>query len=502
MFRGIAYNENTMATEKPSTVHGLGSHALRRFMWTPPWLKWDPEANHDLSWGMNILFGSTAAFSVANLYYSHPILNILADDFGISDQHSSLVPTVTQAGYAAGLLFIVPVGDIVRRRPMILTLMFMTAMIWLGCTLTQSFSAFLGLSFVVGLLTVTPQLMFPLAVQYAPLRHRATMISVVMSGLVFGVLVARLLSGIVTQYTSWRNVYWVSFGLQVVAWGFLFLFMPDYPVLSPGTSYPGILLKIIKMPFQKPILTQMSLIAFLTMGMFTSFWTTLTFQLADVFHLSTLAIGLFALIGISPVFLNPVVSRLLISRIHPHGTLIIAHLITLVAICIGTWVGTFSLAGPVIWAFLGDLGMNTIIVANRVAIAHVDPTAQNAVNSVYMVHTFCGQLFGTAVGNALYANGGWTWTGAFNVAQMVAGLLILALRGPHEKGWIGWRGGWDLKNPKTEKSAQPSSTQADIEANNEDTITEVPTEMPTEDEGSKEKTEHHDQRGDGSGNLS
>ncbi|OTA89519.1 hypothetical protein M434DRAFT_398558 [Hypoxylon sp. CO27-5] len=482
-----------MTSENPSGNHiPVFLSAIERLIWTPPWVKWDPEANHDLSWGINILFGMTASFSVANLYYSHPILNILADDFHISDQRSSLVPTLTQAGYAAGLLLIVPVGDIVRRRPMILSLIFMTCLIWLGCTLTQSFSAFLGLSFLVGLLTVTPQLMFPLAVQYAPQRHRATMISVVMSGLVFGVLVARLLSGIVTQFTSWRNVYWVSFGLQVLTWICLFFTMPDYPVLSPGTSYPRILLKIVKLPFRKPELTQNALIAFLTMGMFTSFWTTLTFQLADTFHLSTLAIGLFALIGISPVFLNPIVSRLLISRLHPHGSLIIAHLMTIAAICVGTWVGTFSLAGPVIWAFFGDLGMNIIIVANRVAIAHVDPQAQNAVNSVYMVHTFCGQLFGTAVGNALYAQGGWTWTGAFNIAQMIAGLFVLALRGPHEKSWIGWRGGWGLRKPKAEETSPTPAARTDIEAVHEDTSAEVPTDVPTEDEGTKEKIEYRD----------
>ncbi|KAI1777477.1 MFS general substrate transporter [Hypoxylon cercidicola] len=462
-----------MASETPQTDYRGFVNVLRRVSWTPSWLRWNPEANHDLSWGMNILFGLSASFSVANLYYTHPILNILADDFRVSDQRSSLVPTVTQAGYAVGLLLIVPIGDIVRRRLMILSLILVTALIWLGCTLTQSFSAFLGLSFLVGLLTVTPQLMFPLAVQYAPQRHRPTMISIVMSGLVFGVLVARLLSGIVTQYTSWRNVYWISFGLQVLVWILLFFSMPDYPILSPGTSYPRILLKIVTLPFSKPDLTQNSLIAFLTQGMFTSFWTTLTFQLADVFHLSTLSIGLFALIGISPVFLNPVISRLLIARLHPHGSLIIAHLVTLVAICIGTFVGTFSLAGLVIWAFLGDLGMNTIIVANRVAIAHVDPKAQNAVNSVYMVHTFCGQLFGTAVGNALYARGGWTHTGAFNIAQMIAGLLVIALRGPHERGWIGWRGGWDLSGPKIEKSVQPSTVQTNTETNNESMAAET-----------------------------
>ncbi|KAK5635383.1 hypothetical protein RRF57_011095 [Xylaria bambusicola] len=398
------------------------------------------------------------AFSVANLYYTNPILNILADEFAVSNERAALIPSVTQAGYAGGLLFVVPLGDILRRRYLVLGLVFSTAFSWLGCTLTTSFSSFLGLSFLVGLLTVTPQLMFPLTVQYAPPRHKATMTSIVMSGVVLGILVARLISGIITQYTSWRTVYWLSFGLQALIFVLLFFFLKDYPVARPGTSYPAILWRIVKLPFLSPVLTQMSLVAFLSMGMFTSFWTTLTFQLAEVFKLSTLAIGLFALGGISPVFLNPVVSRLLTSRIHTHGTLIIGLLVTLATVLIGTFVGTFSLAGPIIWTFLGDLGVNTIIVANRMAIANVDPTAHNAVNSVYMIFTFGGQLFGTAVGNTLYAKGGWTWSGALNIAQLGTALLLVLIKGPHEKGWFGWSGGWDLRTPEIGGGGDHSST--------------------------------------------
>ncbi|KAI1503437.1 major facilitator superfamily domain-containing protein [Biscogniauxia marginata] len=467
----------TEAGEKSKPEIRWPPGVFRQIVWTPGWARWNPKEHHELNWAMNILFGVASAFSVANLYYTHPILNILADDFGVSDERSSSIPTILQTGYAGGLLFIIPLGDILRRRPLMLSLIFATAVLWLGCTLTRSFSTFLGLSFLVGLLTVTPQLMFPLAVQYAPERHRTTMVSIVMSGVVFGILVARLLSGIVSQYTSWRNVYWMSFGFQVFIWLLLFLFMPDYPVLRPGTSYPGILLKIAKLPFTKPALTQSSMIAFLTMGMFTSFWTTLTFQLANVFHLSTLAIGLFALIGISPVFLNPVISRLLTSRIHPHGTLLIAHLVALVSICIGTFVGTFSLAGPVIWAFFGDLGMNTVVVGTRMAISNVEPMAQNAVNSVYMVFTFSGQLFGTAVGNSLYARGGWTHSGASNIAQMIAGILILLARGPHEKGWVGWTGGWDLRSVKAGEKVEVRDVGSDVEA-----VKDKPTvELATED---------------------
>ncbi|KAI1162116.1 major facilitator superfamily domain-containing protein [Nemania serpens] len=430
-------------------IESLTSRLVRLLAWMPPWLRprdgGDEEKDLELTWGLTVIYAMAGAFSVANLYYTNPILNILADEFDVSNERAALIPSVTQAGYAGGLLFIIPLGDILRRRYLILGLVFSTAFVWLGCILAPSFPCFLALSFLVGLLTVTPQLMFPLAAKYAPPHLKTTMTSIIVSGLVLGILVARLLSGIVTQYAPWRTVYWLSLALQAVVLLLLFLFMRDYPVARPGTSYAWLLRRIVTLPFRAPALTQNALVAFLAMGTFTSFWTTLTFQLSAVFGLTTLEIGLFALAGIAPALLNPLVSRLLVARIHTHGTLLIALSLTLAAVVVGTFVGKFSLAGPVLWALLGDLGLNTIIVANRAAIAGVDTSAHNAVNAVYMIFTFAGQLFGTAVGNALYARGGWGWSGALNIAQIGTAVALVLVRGPREEGWVGWTGGWDLR---------------------------------------------------------
>ncbi|RYP11244.1 hypothetical protein DL764_000200 [Monosporascus ibericus] len=177
------------------------------------------------------------------------------------------------------------------------------------------------------------------------------MVSIVMSGLVFGILVARLLSGIVTEYTSWRNIYWVSFDLL------------------GRFSDPGCLRR------------------------------------------------------------DALVSRS-------------GHL----GVPGGSW-------------------QNTIVVASRMAIANVDPTAQNAVNAVYMVCMFCGELFGTAAGNALYAKGGWTHSGALNIAQMVAGMLTIIARGPHEKGWVRMGKWLNLKDKKVEEKTRTLGGVSDIEAN-------------------------------------
>jgi len=206
------------------------------------------------------------------------------------------------------------------------------------------------------------------------------MTSVVMSGLVFGIACARVISGIVSQYVAWRTVYWISFGLQMGTVLFLILFMPDYPVSRAGTSYLNCLWTMVQLPFLHPVLTQQSFIAFLIMATFTCFWTTLTFQLTEAFGFSALKIGLFSLIALAPVFLNPLVARLVIARLHPTGILIIAHVVSLIGVCIGTFVGNFSIGGLIVRAFLGDLGMNTAVVANRMAIANVHPEAQNAVN--------------------------------------------------------------------------------------------------------------------------
>jgi len=201
---------------------------------------------------------------VANLYYNHPILNILAKDFHISNERASQIPTVMQAGYAAGLLFLCPLGDIFRRRAFVLILVFFTATMvwsgftllkpegvgantqqWLGLCLTKSFSVFLAISFITAVTTVTPQLMLPLVGDLAPPHRRATALSIVVSGLL-GILIARLLSGILTQFTSWRTIYWFSFGVQYLILILLFFFMPDYPSTNPdGINYFKILYSIV-----------------------------------------------------------------------------------------------------------------------------------------------------------------------------------------------------------------------------------------------------------------
>lgn len=149
--------------------------------------------------------------------------------------------------------------------------------------------------------------MLPLVGDLAPPARRATALSIVVSGLLGGILIARLISGAITQYSSWRSVYWFSFGVQYLIVILLYLFMPDYPSTNPnGLNYFKMLWSILQMLTMHPVLVQACIVGFLTSTIFTSYWTTLTFLLSEQpYSYSSLTIGLFALIGISAMVVGP-----------------------------------------------------------------------------------------------------------------------------------------------------------------------------------------------------
>lgn len=291
--------------------------------------------------------------------------------------------------------------------------------------------------------------MLPLVGDLAPPHRRATALSIVVSGLLLGLLIARVLSGIIAEYSSWRYVYWMSFALQYTIVILLWLFMPDYPPTNTDLSYFHILISIGKLVLHSPVLAQACLMGFFAAATFTSFWTTLTFLLSESpYNYSTVVIGLFAIAGIVPMTLGPLYSRFVIDRFAPLVTSAAGALIGLTGIIIGTYTGTFTVAGPILQAVFLDFGQQTLQIANRTAIYGVAPKARNRVNTAFMMGVFCGQLMGTAAGNKLFAEGGWIRSGSASVGFMGAVLVICLSRGPRETGWVGWRGGFQLRRER------------------------------------------------------
>ena len=338
--------------------------------------------------------------------------------------------------------------------------------------------AFCAITFITSLTTVTPQLMLPLVGELAPANRRATALSVVVSCLLFGLLVARVLSGIITEYVGWRAVYFLALGLQCLVLALLYLFMPDYPSLNPGVNvprkYPGLLFDILRIPTRSPVLVQACLVGFFASGTFTSFWTTLTFLLAgDPYNYSSLVIGLFALIGIASMCFPPLFARTVMDNMVPLFSTIFGEIVCLVGVVIGTYTGLHTVAGPIIQAACVDSGIQVSQIGNRTAIYTAAPKCRNRVNTAYMVAAFCGQITGTAVGNRLYARGGWTYSGSASVGFICAALFFSLVRGPHEQGWFGWRGGAEMRashavaNPKQDEECgaqannkEPTPTRA------------------------------------------
>ncbi|GIZ45890.1 hypothetical protein CKM354_000903800 [Cercospora kikuchii] len=413
--------------------------------WVPENCRYDPSSPPQFSIALNVLFAFAGAFTVANLYYNQPILNILAEDFNVSYVQVSQIPTLAQAGYATGLFFLCPLGDMLPRRPFVLTLVFFTATMCIGLAATDSIQVFSAIQFITAITTVTPQLMTPLVGDLAPPNRRAFALSIVTTGLMFGILLARLLAGIVTQYTSWRTIYWLSVGLQYLIWALLWKFMPDYPRTNENLNYFKVLWSIVGMYFKHPVLVQACLVGFFTSSTFTNFWTTLTFLLAgEPYNYTPVVIGLFALIGISAMAIGPLYAKLVTDRFVPLFTVLLGMCWCLIGTTIGTYTGTFTVAGPVIQALLNDFGMQTSQIANRSSIFTVEPKGRNRVNTAYMMFTFAGQLTGTSVGAKLFERGGWVTSGSFSVAAIGAALLITVGRGPWEEGWVGWHGGWSV----------------------------------------------------------
>ena len=193
-----------------------------------------------------------------------------------------------QAGYAGGLLFITPLGDMIQRRQLILLLVFMSASLSIGLAITSSLVAFEVVTFFVGFTSVVPQILIPLAADLAPMDRKAGATAVVWAALMLGVLFARVLSGIIANFVTYRAVYWLAVWLQYLVLIVAYFIIPNVPRKNAQISYPGILWSMAKLATTEPLLIQSALAMLVSNMCFTNFWVTLTFLLLDApFHYSS-----------------------------------------------------------------------------------------------------------------------------------------------------------------------------------------------------------------------
>lgn len=324
----------------------------------------------------------------------------------------------------------------------------------LGICVSQGYKPFLTFTFLSALFTPVTQLLLPLVSELSSSGDRAFNLSIMSTGPTLGIFIGRVISGIIADHATWRSVYWLALGLQSLVFTLLLIFMPEYGSLNSCSGrdlvrmYPKILWSILALYPKHPTLVQAGLLSFSTFFAVSSFWTTVTFLLSEpMYGYTPSQIGLLGLIGLATMLAAPLCGKYLV---HPLGeplfSAAVAKAVSLIGVILGTFLGTHSIAGPILQAALLDIGLVILQISNRVALHPIEPQMRNRVNTAFVSVLYLGQLLGTKAGSVVYYScGGWVPTGAVNIAVIVAGFLIIGVRGPNEHRWVGWHGGWKTK---------------------------------------------------------
>jgi predicted MFS family arabinose efflux permease len=350
--------------------------------------------------------------SVANLYYKQPLLSDIARTFHTSPRAAGAIATLTQAGYAAGLLLFVPLGDVVERRRLIVTLLCCVT----GSLLLAAFGPTLGVvifaSFAIGVTTVVPQLILPFAAGLAPPAMRGRVVGQVVSGLLVGILAGRAVAGAVNDLAGWRTMF-VAAAAAMLALAFLLRAMLPVSPAPQVVSYASLVRSLGTLFRGEPVIRDAALLGALTFAAFSAFWTTLAFRLQEPpLHSGSAVAGAFGLIGLVGAGVAPLAGRRA-DRSRPRETIGLALLGNIAAWIVLLVVG-HTLWGIAIGVLLLDAATQAAQVSNQARVYALPMEAHSRYNTIYMVCYFIGGSLGSAV--AVLAWDAFRWTGVCVVA--------------------------------------------------------------------------------------
>ncbi|KAJ3001999.1 hypothetical protein HKX48_002582 [Thoreauomyces humboldtii] len=388
----------------------------------------------------NLLYALAACITVANVYWYQAILPQLGTSFSVDSGTIGLVGTVTQIGYACGLLFICPLGDMIRRRTVVLVL----CVLLTGATVALPFVRWLWLfktlSFFIGLVSVTPQIMIPLVADLSPDARRGKAVGMIVSGLMLGILGSRVISGLVARYQQWEVVYYLAAALNASVTVVLFFFLPAIPCRQ-RIGYPRLMGSLWQILRDEVVLQQCSMVILLVFAVFQLFWTDLTFHLHDTFGYDSLEVGLFGFVGMAGICAAPIAGHIG-DRSGPYIVTVLGLVLLTVSLVIMSIWGPF-LAAIIVGGFVLDLSFQMVQVSNQIRIYALNPSARSRITSVYMVSAFLGGSMGSAAGSSVYDSHGWVIALVMGLAWVALAVLVLAARTPLQRGIVpGWcRGG-------------------------------------------------------------
>ncbi|MBB5430460.1 MFS transporter [Nocardiopsis composta] len=375
--------------------------------------------------GLLLLMSAATGLAVAGNYFAHPLLDRIAGDLGMGPATAALVVTAAQAGYGAGLLLLVPLGDIVERRRLAVALYAATALFLAVSALAPNGPVLVAGTVLTALTSVAAQVVVGYAAGAAAPQERGRVIGTLMTGLLIGVLLARTASGALSELAGWPTVYWVNAVLMALVAVALRLLMPR-ALPEQRLSYPALLASTLALFASEPLLRWRAAIGAVTMAAFSLMWTALTLLLAGPsYGWSEASIGLVGLLGVAGAATATVAGRLAdrgrVQAVSGAG----------VALLLVAWApllaGGGALAPLLLGVLLVDSAQQAVLNSSQNVIYALRPEVRNRLNSAYMTCYFAGGAVGSALTAAVWTGGGWTGVSALGAALSAAGLVLWLL---------------------------------------------------------------------------
>jgi predicted MFS family arabinose efflux permease len=376
----------------------------------------------DIAPGMVLLLAIAAGAIVANLYYAQTLVGPIAQATGLSTESAGLIVTLTQIGYTLGLLFIVPLGDLLENRRLIVGGLLFTATALLVAAFSTSAWAFLAAALAIGLGSVAAQILVPFAAHLSKQATRGQTVGKVVSGLLLGIMLARPMASLVADHAGWHVVFGGAAVLMLILAIVLRAQLPTRVPTSP-LPYTQLIGSLWHLFATTPVLRRRAAYHAGMFGSFSLFWTVTPLMLAGPqFHLSQTGIAIFALVGMAGAVASPIAGKLA-DRGHTLMATAAALLLGVVSFALPMWAPqsrVSALGLLVIASIILDMGVAANLVLGQRAIFSLGAEVRSRLNGLYFAGFFAGGAAGSALGGWVYAHYGWH-------AALVAGMAFPAV---------------------------------------------------------------------------
>ncbi|EMF0426229.1 MFS transporter [Enterococcus hirae] len=392
----------------------------------------DKNEKTTLTSSLILLLSITCGVVVANMYYIQPIGTKVAASLSVSTSAIGILTMLTQLGYALGLLFLVPLGDVVDRPKLIIRMAALSAISLLAAFFAPSFTLFACASFLIGLLSIVPQIIIPYGAVLAGPKARGKVMGTLLSGLLVGILLSRTVSGIVASLFSWRMIYLFALVLVAILTGLLYWKMPRTQIKTTSSvSYLDSLKSLPYLVKTQRLLREASISGFFMFGTFSIFWSTLIFYISSpVYHWGTFEAGILAIFGLSGAVAAPIVGRL--SDSYSERKIVGMGLAMQTLSFVALLVAGSHLVVLLVAIILLDVGNQFGQVANQTRVQGLGQAASNRNNTVFMFMYFIGGATGSLLGTTMWQQFGWlgvTLTGlAFQLCAYICQYIIFQKR--------------------------------------------------------------------------